>query len=100
LRLQEFVNEEQPDDATRHLLALLAIPEDKTWTEEDLEIEQFLKIGLHLLYNKIQGKEELHFGKSIHIKYDAFPKSNILAMEKRRAPNERRRKAATARGLA
>lgn len=84
LALEELADEEQPDDETRHRLALLAIPPEKTWVDEDLEDENNLKTGLHLLYNKIQGKEELHFGKSIHIRYHSFPKDVVAILEKRR----------------
>jgi hypothetical protein len=76
--LEEFISEEQPDDATRHQLAMLQIPEDKVWTEDDLNEEFNLKLGLHLLYNKINGKTELHFGKSIHIRYQAFRRTSWL----------------------
>jgi hypothetical protein len=63
---------------------MLQIPEDKVWTEDDLNEEFNLKLGLHLLYNKINGKTELHFGKSIHIRYQAFPKDVMAMMEESR----------------
>ena len=99
LRLEEFVDEDQPDDKTRHLAALLRFPKEHVWTEADLDKETYLRMGLHVLYNKIQGKEELHFGRSIHIKYDHFPKRNTVAAEKKRAVNPSRENAARTRGL-
>ena len=86
--LREFISEKQPDDATRHMLALLQLPQRKTWTEKDLSNEFFLKTGLHLLYNKINDKNELHFGKSIHIRYLSFPKDVVDAMEENREITE------------
>jgi hypothetical protein len=99
LDLEEFCDENQPDDATRHKLALLQIPAGKHWTDEDLEEELYLKLGLHLLYNKIQGKDELHFGKSIHIRYLAFPKDIVQGMEKNRQVDDRRGTVARKQGL-
>jgi hypothetical protein len=97
--LDEFVSEEQPDDVTRHRLALLQITQGKTWTEEDLQDEGNLRLGLHLLFNKINGNETLAFGKSIHIKYDNFPKDITAAMEQNRAVTAAQRKAAKAKAL-
>jgi hypothetical protein len=34
-----------------------------------------------LLYNYINGEKEVHFGKSIHIRYLSLPKDAIEAME-------------------
>jgi hypothetical protein len=99
LELQDFCDEKQPDDAERHKLALLQIPKGKMWQDSDLENENNLRIGLHVLYNRIQGKEELHFGKSIHIRYLAFTKDCIEKMEKRRAVHPARERAAKERGL-
>jgi hypothetical protein len=70
---RDFISETQPDDETRHRLALLQMPQGKTYTEEDLGDEFTMQVGLHLLYNKTNGKTELHLGKSIHIKYWTFP---------------------------
>lgn len=75
LDLEAFVNEEQPDDAERHRLALLSIPVDKVWSDADLNEEKYLKLGLHLLYNKIQGKKELHFGSLSTYAIRPFPKT-------------------------
>jgi hypothetical protein len=44
---------------------LLQIPKGKKWKDSDLENENNLRTGLHVLYNRIQGKEELHFGKAM-----------------------------------
>jgi hypothetical protein len=99
LDLEEFCDENQPDDATRHKLALLQIPAGKHWTDNDLKEEFNLKLGLHLLYNKIQGKDELHFGKSIHIRYLSFPKDVVQGMEKDRQVDDRRESIARKQGL-
>ena len=63
---------------------MLSLPQNKKWTEKDLEDETFLKVGLHLLYNKIQGKKTLHLGKSIHINYTSFPVKIQEKMKKER----------------
>jgi len=85
--LEEFINEEQPDDVTRHQLALLMIPFEKIWTLDDLKEERNMRLGLHLLWNKINAKTELHFGKSIHIRYNAFPKDIAISMERNVKPS-------------
>lgn len=76
-----FVNENHPDDETRHKLALLQLPPHKTWTEKDLENELFMRVGLHLLYNKIHGGSSLHLERSIHIAYLQFPQKVIDTMK-------------------
>lgn len=58
--MEDFVSKTQPDDETRHRLALLKMPTGRTYTENDLEDEFTMKVGLHLLYNKIQGKKVLY----------------------------------------
>ena len=58
------------------------MPEGKIYTEEDLSDESTMKVGLHLLYNKIQRKKEPHLGKSIHIKYWTFLSDVTASMEK------------------
>jgi hypothetical protein len=68
-RAEEFAEEEQPDDATRHLIALLALRLGKTWTLKDLSNEGYLRVALSLLYNRVHGVKFLHMGKSIHLKY-------------------------------
>ena len=80
--LRDFISENQPDDETRNRLALLQMPVSKIYAEEDLSDEITMKVGLHLLYNKIQGKKELHLGKSIHIKYWTFPSDVTVSMER------------------
>jgi hypothetical protein len=80
---REFISETQPDDETRHRLALLQMPQAKKYTEDDLQDEFTMRVGLHLLYNKIHGKTELHLGKSIHIRYWTFPKDVIAITEKK-----------------
>ena len=80
--LHDFISENQPDDETRYRLALLQMPEGKIYTEEDLSDESTMKVGLHLLYNKIQGKKELHLGKSIHIMHRTFLSDVTVSIEK------------------
>lgn len=92
--LADFVSREQPSDETRHMTALLSLPPGKVWTEDDLDDEANVKVGLHLLYNKIQGKHSLHFGKSIHIKYKAFPSDVQESMLSERKVSNRQVKAA------
>jgi hypothetical protein len=92
--LADFVSREQPNDETRHMLALLSLPEDKIWVEDDLDDDKNLKLGLHLLYNKIQGTTTLHFGKSIHICYRAFPLDVQASMKSERRVNTRQARAA------
>jgi hypothetical protein len=70
--IEDFVSKIQPGDKTRHFLALLEMPAGKIYAEHDLDNEFTIKVGLHLLHNKIQGKDELHLKKSIHIKYSSF----------------------------
>ena len=55
--IADFIAREQPDDETRHMTALLSLPADKVWIEEDLEQDKNIKLGLHLLYNLMQGKK-------------------------------------------
>lgn len=76
-----FVNENHPDDETRHKLALLQLPSNKTWSEKDLGNELFMRVGLHLLYNKIHGGSWLHLERSIHIAYLQFPQKMIDTMK-------------------
>ena len=63
-------------------LGILKMPEGKIYTEEDLSDESTMKVGLHLLYNKIQGKKELHLGKSIHIMHRTFLSDVTVSIEK------------------
>lgn len=79
-QLAEFVSENQPDDETRHRLALIQLPYRKHWTEADLATEFNLRIGLLLLYNHIQGRRQLSLGKSVHIRYLAFPEHIIKSL--------------------
>ena len=58
--LAQFVVEEQPDDETRHQLAILSLPPSKVWTDADLNDEGTMRVGLLLLYNKIHGRSHLH----------------------------------------
>lgn len=88
--LGEFVAEQQPDDRTRHMLALLSLPKDKIWTEGDLSDEFCMRLGLLLLLNKIHGQHELHFGRSIHIRYLAFPKEIVEKMNAQVQPSAKR----------
>jgi hypothetical protein len=72
---KDFADRHQPDDDTRHLMALLQLPEGKKWSTEDLEESEYLRFGLLLLYNHSRGIKTLHLGTSIHIKYLGIPAS-------------------------
>ncbi|OBT86897.1 hypothetical protein VE02_03857 [Pseudogymnoascus sp. 03VT05] len=72
--LKKFSSEDQPDDIMRHYTTLLQFPKDKVWVDADLQDEFAMRAGLNLLYNKIYGREEMHFDKSIHIRYHSFPR--------------------------
>ncbi|KAJ5997441.1 hypothetical protein N7499_006163 [Penicillium canescens] len=78
-RTEESAEEEQPDDTTRHRMALLALRPGKTWTLEDLSNEGYLRVALRLLYNGVHGVKFLHIGKSIHLKYGRLPNKEVLA---------------------
>jgi hypothetical protein len=69
------------------------------WTEKDLATEQFLVLGLRLLYNKINGLDLLHLKRSIHIHYKQFPKKTIARVKKLKQPNEENQAKARAKGL-
>lgn len=68
--LLDFVDNDHPDDAERHTMALLELPPHHLWYPEDLDNENYLRIGLLLLYNKIHGRTGLALTHSIHINYD------------------------------
>ncbi|KAL3495251.1 hypothetical protein BJX62DRAFT_7481 [Aspergillus germanicus] len=70
-----------PNDITRHRQTLLEQAPGKVWTEKDLATEQFLVLGLRLLYNKINGLDLLHLKRSIHIHYKQFPKKTIARVK-------------------
>jgi hypothetical protein len=91
--VEEFVSEKQPDDKTRHQLALLQLPPNKKWSEKDLEKEIYLRVGLHLLYNKIHGGSWLHLGRSIHISYLHFSQKVINTMQASVAISKERKEA-------
>lgn len=80
-QLQDFLSEQQPDDETRHQMALLKMEPKKCWTESDLAQEFHMKVGLQLLYNAINNQSELHFERSIHIRYHTFPKDIMMTMK-------------------
>lgn len=63
---EEFAAETQPDDQERHLMALLALPANKVWSDADLHNENRLHVALRLLYNRVHGIKYLHLAKSIH----------------------------------
>ncbi|KAH0264376.1 hypothetical protein KCU91_g12087, partial [Aureobasidium melanogenum] len=67
--LAEWVSENQPSDLDRKRLVLLSLPANKAWSASDLENEHYLRVGLLLLFNLIQGKEDLAISRSIHIEY-------------------------------
>ena len=80
---------------------LLSLPYKHQWNEKDLSNETYLRIGLLLLYNKVQGKSYagdgkgqkksgLAIGRSIHINYTNFPKKFIKNAEKAMKPDKAR----------
>lgn len=73
--LAEWVSENQPNDDERKSLVLLSLPVDKVWAPSDLENEHHLRIGLLLLFNLIQGKNDLSISRSIHIQYTQLTKT-------------------------
>ncbi|KAL5341611.1 hypothetical protein BJX70DRAFT_358447 [Aspergillus crustosus] len=97
--LQMFLSQSQPDDVTRHKHTLLELAPRKTWSEEDLEKEEHLKLGMRLLYNKINGLELLHLTKSIHIQYKQFPQAMINEMCRLREASRENKKKARKQGL-
>jgi hypothetical protein len=90
--LAEFISDNQPDDETRHRLALISLPANKIWAEADLDNEFHLRVGLLLLYNRIQGKKGLSLAKSIHIRYASFPESVVRKMEANMEVDKKRTK--------
>ncbi|OBT82958.1 hypothetical protein VE02_08180 [Pseudogymnoascus sp. 03VT05] len=83
--LEDFVAAQQPDDAMRHQLALLSFPPDYIWTLDDLDKEFGMRAELNLLYNKVHGKTDVHFDKSIHIRYQSFPRDVVNNVDKNRS---------------
>jgi hypothetical protein len=45
----DFADRHQPEDNTRHLIALLQLPEGKKWSTKALEESKYLRFGLILL---------------------------------------------------
>jgi hypothetical protein len=72
--LAEWVSENQVNDEDRRKLVLLSLPTGKTWSARDLENEHHLRVGLLLLFNLIQGKDDLTMSRSIHINYSQLTK--------------------------
>jgi hypothetical protein len=89
----ELVSQKQLIDETDPLLYL---PAGKIWTNNDLDDEEYLKIGLQLLYNKIQGKKTLDFGISIYINYKEFPLDVMETMKANREISHRQKRAVKA----
>jgi len=56
--MAQFASDCQPDDEDRRRLVLLSLDTKKVWQDGDLNREKFLRIGLLLLFNMIQGKRE------------------------------------------
>ncbi|KAH0288518.1 hypothetical protein KCU62_g5009, partial [Aureobasidium sp. EXF-3399] len=72
--MAQFASDCQPNDEDRRRLVLLSLDTKKVWQDSDLNREKFLRIGLLLLFNMIQGKNDLATSRSIHIHYDQFSK--------------------------
>ncbi|KAL4950051.1 hypothetical protein BDW69DRAFT_202403 [Aspergillus filifer] len=85
--LEMFLSECQPNDAMRHNLALLKYRPGREWTEEDLENDASMELGLRLLYNKINGMNMVHLTKSVHIQYKQFSQAMHDQMDKKSAAN-------------
>ncbi|KAL4968763.1 uncharacterized protein BDV14DRAFT_196580 [Aspergillus stella-maris] len=92
--LEMFLSECQPDDSTRHNLTLLKFEPGKVWTEEDLENDKTMELGLKLLYNKVNGMDMVHLTKSIHINHKQFPQAIIDHMGKVKAASRGNKKKA------
>lgn len=71
---QNLIDDEQPDDETREKYSLLSMEAGKIWTEEDLDTQHGLELGLLLLYNLSRGSKTFHLTRSIHVKYTDLPK--------------------------
>lgn len=80
--MAQFASDCQPDDDDRRRLVLLSLDTKKVWQDSDLNREKFLRIGLLLLFNMIQGKNDLATSRSIHIHYDQFSKQTRQKVEK------------------
>lgn len=93
-KLEDFVSENQPDDATREQATLLILQPGRVWTVHDLQEESNLRLGLHLLYNQMQEKHKLHFTKSIQIRYSSFPKDVVALMKASAQPSAHQLQAA------
>lgn len=65
----------QGRDGPEHAIEACDEEAGKTWSIKDLEDEQLLTVGLHLLYNRMSGLSHLHLAKSIHIAYDEIPRN-------------------------
>jgi hypothetical protein len=67
--IAQSTSDEQPEDEDRRRRVFLSL-EVKTWHDEDLNHEEYLRIGLLLLINLIQGKTNLAAtSRSMHSHY-------------------------------
>lgn len=89
----DFASETQPEETVRRNLVLLSLPYQHTWTREDLKNEYYLRIGLLILHNKIQGRDRLTVHKSIHIHYTKFPPDSVANMTTQFKVSDEQRKA-------
>ncbi|KAL4904918.1 hypothetical protein BDW74DRAFT_23703 [Aspergillus multicolor] len=85
------LSECQPDDLTCHHQDILKFGPGKTWEREDLDHDEHLRLGLRLLYNKINNTRLPHLTRSIHILYKLFSQPMIDQMSKVRDPNSRKK---------
>lgn len=80
---KSFRSEEQPSDEERELLALVSLKPGKQWAESDLDDEEYFRIALRLLWNRVHGKGGLKLTASIHIKYSHVKSQAFRAMKSR-----------------
>jgi len=71
---EDFINEEQPNDAERELQLLLTFPVGKKWMLEDLDnLHLHFRVALQLLFNAMNGRNTMVNSSSIHIPYTHLP---------------------------
>ena len=55
-------------------MSLLALKPKRVWAMSDLDKQEGLQLGLHLLYNLSRNTTSFHMTRSIHIEYPDLPK--------------------------
>lgn len=72
---KRFAASVQPDNQTRYEMALIYIPANKVWTEDDLHYvkhSEWFELALRLLYQKLRGVQMLHRGSLIYISFSGL----------------------------